>query len=533
MAHERDDDTPATEAQADQAPAAEAGADHAPAAEARADEAQTDGPNAEDAEPDAATTPGQTTTVERSVVPARSDEREQPDRFEQPDGDEEIDGSEGSDVFIVDEAGEIEVEVVETELFAVDADGEIIEVADVAETIEAVDVTEAIETTEAAEAPETAETAETSETIETSEREERDGSSGAPVARPEGAPSEGDRAWRMPAETAPQERIWMSFPPGGGNYLGESDEELTDARTAWTEVAHSILRFEPVTMVVDPHDIGVARRFLSTEVDVVVAPLDDAWMRDIGPTFVLYENGRLGAVTWRFNGWGGQEWANWENDSVIGATVAARAGATRVVSDLVNEGGGIQVDGLGTVLLTETVQLDPGRNPGVSKEEVEAEFARTLGSTNPIWLKRGLHRDAQTYGTRGHVDILATFPSPGRVLVHSQQDVAHPDHEITREVLDALRDARTPEGVEWDLIELPAPQVLRDDSGFVDYSYVNHLVVNGGVIACTFDDPNDEPAQDILTEAYAGREIVGVDARALFARGGGIHCITQQQPAVG
>lgn len=380
------------------------------------------------------------------------------------------------------------------ELFAVDASGEVVDL----------DVVEPDEAAEAAEASDAAEPS--------------DAADRAPL-------------WRMPAETEPQDRIWMAFPPDGG-YLGDTAGELDEARTAWCEVAHSILRFEPVTMVVDPHDLAAARRYLSSEIELVTAPLDDAWMRDIGPTFVLGENGRLGGVTWRFNGWGAQDWAQWGSDSVIGALVAARAGVTRVVSNLVNEGGAINVDGLGTVLLTETVQLDPGRNPELSKEDVEAELARTIGTTNPIWLKRGLYRDAKRFGTRGHVDIVATIPSPGRMLVHSQQDASHPDHEITRDILDTLRASRTPDGAEWDLDELPAPQVLRDEEDFVDYSYVNHLVVNGAVIACTFDDPNDEQALDILGEAYDGREVVGVDARAIFERGGGIHCITQQQPRV-
>jgi agmatine deiminase len=333
----------------------------------------------------------------------------------------------------------------------------------------------------------------------------------------------------MPAETEPQERIWMAFPRGGA-YLGDTAEELDEARNAWCEVAHQILRFEPVTMVVDPHDLGVARRYLSSQVELVTAPLDDAWMRDIGPSFVLDGRGRLGAATWRFNGWGAQDWAEWGSDSVIGALVAARAGATRVVSDLVNEGGGIQVDGLGTVLLTETVQLDPNRNPGRTREDVEAELGRTLGGTNPIWLERGLYRDAQRFGTRGHVDIVATIPSPGRLLVHTQPDAGHPDHEITRGILETLRASRTPDGEEWDIVELPAPQVLRDEDDFIDYSYINHLVVNGGVIAGTFGDPNDEQALDILAAAYEGREVVALDARPLFERGGGIHCITLQQP---
>ena len=337
--------------------------------------------------------------------------------------------------------------------------------------------------------------------------------------------------WRMPAETAEQDRVWMAFPPQGYN-LGESAADADEARSTWAAVAHAVLGFAPVSMVVDPVDRAVARTYLSAEIDMVEAPLDDAWMRDIGPTFVVDEAGGLGAVDWVFNGWGQQDWATWEKDARIGAFVAECAGAERVGSDLVNEGGGIHIDGDGTVLVTETVQLDPYRNPGLSKADVEAELRRTLGISNVVWLPRGLTRDSQRYGTRGHVDIVATSPSPGTVLVHTQTDVEHPDHVVSREVAAVLQAARDAHGDPFELVELPAPNVLRDDEGWVDYSYVNHLVVNGGVIACTFDDPRDAEAREILSAAYPGREVVGVDARPLFARGGGIHCITQQQPAI-
>ena len=202
-----------------------------------------------------------------------------------------------------------------------------------------------------------------------------------------------------------------------------------------------------------------------------------------------------------------------------------------IVSALVNEGGGIQVDGEGTVLVTETVQLDPGRNPGLSRADVEAELARTIGATHVVWLPRGLARDSERFGTRGHVDIVAAIPSPGTLLVHSQQDPRHPDFQVSREIIEHLRTTKDAAGRAWNIIEVPAPETLWDDEGFVDYSYINHVVVNGGVIACTFADPNDDKALQILAEAYPGRRVVGIDARELFARGGGIHCITQQQPA--
>src|SRR5690606_34981104 len=138
----------------------------------------------------------------------------------------------------------------------------------------------------------------------------------------------------------------------------------------------------------------------------------------------------LGAVDFVFNGWGAQEWAEWDKDQHIGRIVAEAAGATVISSDLVNEGGGIQVDGAGRVVLTETVQLDPHRNPGMTKEQVEMELARTIGITSALWRPRALQRDHDTFGTRGHSDILAAFTTPEILLMHQQNNAAHPDHRI-------------------------------------------------------------------------------------------------------
>jgi agmatine deiminase len=200
----------------------------------------------------------------------------------------------------------------------------------------------------------------------------------------------------------------------------------------------------------------------------------------------------------------------------------------------VNEGGGIHVDGEGTVLVTETVQLDPRRNRYADRRRVEEELARTIGATRAVWLPRGLTRDYDDLGTNGHVDIVATLPSPGRILLHAQEDPAHPDFAVTRELRALLSDQTDGAGRPFDVVDLPAPATLRDEEGFVDWSYVNHLVVNDGVIACGFGEAAaDARARGILAEAYPGRRVVTVDARPIFARGGGIHCITQQQPAAG
>jgi agmatine deiminase len=334
----------------------------------------------------------------------------------------------------------------------------------------------------------------------------------------------------MPAEGERHDRLWLAWPTAGYT-LGDTAEDAEEARQTWAAVANAAAGFEPVSLVVHPRDAELAPRYLDGSIEVHVREIDDAWIRDSGPTFVL-EDDALGAVTWVFNGWGAQEWASWEHDSRLAPAIAGWTGARRIDSDLVNEGGGIHVDGLGTVLVTETVQRDPGRNPGITREAVEAELHRTLGTSTAIWLPRGLTRDSDTFGTRGHVDIVATFASPGVVLLHDQRDRSHPDFAVSGQLRAVLEEATDARGEPLRIVELPAPQTLRDPEGFVDYSYVNHVMVNDGIIACSFGDDNDADAVAILRDAYPERSVVAVDARPLFARGGGIHCITQQQPAV-
>lgn len=341
-------------------------------------------------------------------------------------------------------------------------------------------------------------------------------------------------AWRMPAETAAHERTWMAFPRTGYT-LGESPAEQEEGYAAWAATAHAIAEFEPVTMVVDPSEMERARRMLSGNIELLEAPLDEFWMRDFGPTFVVDDErpGVLGAVNWIFNGWGDPAWAEWQLSAQIGRTVAESVGAELIPSLLVNEGGGIHVDGEGTVLLTETVQLDPRRNRYADKARVEAEMARTIGASHAIWLPRGLTRDYDEFGTNGHVDIVATITSPGHLLLHAQLDPAHPDFAVTAQLREFFRGQRDAAGRAFEVHEIPAPATLRDAEGFVDWSYVNHLVVNDGVVACGFGEPEaDERAREILAEVYPGRRVVNVDARPMFDRGGGIHCITQQQPRV-
>lgn len=328
----------------------------------------------------------------------------------------------------------------------------------------------------------------------------------------------------MPAEWVEHSRTWMAWPPTGYT-LGDTEEDANTARQTWANVANAIIDYEPLTMVVNHGDETLARQYLDERVEIVSTDLNDAWMRDIGPTFIK-EDGKLKAVNWIFNGWGAQGWAKWNFDELVAGFVADRSGVERVDSRLINEGGGIHVNGEGAVLLTETVQLGSGRNDSWTREQVEIEIHSKLGTSQAIWLKRGLTRDYDEFGTRGHVDIVACFSDANTILFHDQQNPEHPDFEVSKEVRRTLESFP-----QFKLIPVPAPKTLTDDEGWVDYSYINHYIVNGAVILCAFNDENDAVAKKVLEGAYPGRKIVLVDARELFARGGGIHCITQQQPA--
>lgn len=327
------------------------------------------------------------------------------------------------------------------------------------------------------------------------------------------------RGFAMPPEWAPHAATWMAFPPavyGGGS--------LEAARRGWVDVALAIVPFEPVSMVVDPADIAAAHALLGDAVQYVEMPLNDAWMRDIGPTFVTTD-AEIAAVDWTFNGWGAQSWARWNKDRDVARAIAAHMGIESVPGDLINEGGGIEVDGAGTVILTSTVQLDPERNPGLTPADVETRVHAVLGTTRALWIPRGLSGDYLDFGTRGHVDLVAKFVGTGRVMVHDQRDVSHPDHAVSAAVMSQMSEAG------FEVVAVSAPLTREVDGRLCDWSYVNCYLCNDAVILGVYGDEQDDEAAGVLRTLFPERTIVRVDARPLFALGGGVHCITQQQPA--
>lgn len=332
--------------------------------------------------------------------------------------------------------------------------------------------------------------------------------------------------WHMPAEWGPHRRTWMAWPCNDFVFGEVGSAEA--AYRAWAGAANAVRRFEPVVMVCNPGEAATARGYLDERIEIVEHPLGDSWMRDTGPTFVIGEDGSLGGVDWTFNGWGGRTFPEAADDALVARFVCERTGAMRIPSLLVNEGGGIHTDGQGTLLLTESVQLNPNRNPNWSREAIETELHAKLGTRKAIWLKRGLMGDTLDGGTDGHVDTLAAFVKPGVVVVHGQPDPDHPDHKAAQENAAILRDATDAQGNTLEVVVLDAPDAPPD----LPCSYVNFSFVNGGVVLCGFDDPQDSAIVETFRRFFNDREIVQVPARDIFRGGGGVHCITQHEPLV-
>jgi len=305
-------------------------------------------------------------------------------------------------------------------------------------------------------------------------------------------------------------------------------EGILRAQQAYARVARAISSFEPVTLAARAHEVAEARLATGGKVEVVEMPLDDSWARDFGPTFLRNGKGRVSGVQWVFNAWG-QKYHPYTNDAAFARRVLEMIGAPVYKAPLVCEGGALHGDGQGTVLTTEQCLLHPNRNPDRTKGEIEEVLKAELGARSIIWLGSGFS-DTET---DGHIDNIACFAGPGRVILGMPPARSHPDYAPTQDALQRLSAAHDAEGRPLEIIELPQPKKQRPSwSGrLLATSYVNFYLANGAVIMPAFDDPNDEGARTILAQCFPGRDIMQIDALDIVQGGGGIHCITQQEPA--
>ena len=327
----------------------------------------------------------------------------------------------------------------------------------------------------------------------------------------------------MPAESAPHSGCWMGWPQRESIWHGH----IEAARDDYARVAQAIARFEPLTMLADPAQAEDASARCGPSVRVVAAPLDDSWLRDSGPTFMLDAAGARAAAVFTFNAWGAK-CRPFDKDAAIGGQVAALASARAFHSDLVVEGGGFLSDGEGTLITAESCVLNPNRNPGWTKEAADAELRAMLGVQKIIWLPGDLTDQA----TDGHVDGYVAFIRPAAVLIETVVDSADPRFPImaeNRRVLESETDAR---GRRFELLPIAeAPRTaVPDGEEIYCRSYVNFYLANGAVIAPSYGIAEDAEVVETLRRAYPDRRVVPLELRDLFRGGGGIHCITQQEP---
>lgn len=332
--------------------------------------------------------------------------------------------------------------------------------------------------------------------------------------------------WFMPDEGDPHLRTWMAF---GASQKVWGEKLLPEVQRNVATIALTIAQYEPVSMLVHQTDLAVAQRLMADKVDLIVCPLDDLWMRDTGPVFVVTENGDTAAVDFNFNGWGEKQ--DCDADAHVAAFVAQCAGVRRIKTHLVLEGGGIEVDGQGTAIITESCVLNDNRNPGVSKGQCERELKRLLGVEHIIWLPGMKGKDI----TDGHTDFYARFARPGVVVAGYDPDPQSFDHAVTKRHLDILRTATDGEGRTLDVVVLEAPSKVREQFATDDFAagYINFYVCNGAVIAPEFGDARaDAAAKRELQHVFPGRDVVQINIDGIAAGGGGIHCTTQQEPKV-
>jgi agmatine deiminase len=350
--------------------------------------------------------------------------------------------------------------------------------------------------------------------------------------------------FRMPAEWAPHDGCWMIWPERPDNWrLGGKPAQEAFAAMATAIAGGGDL----VTMAVSERQFDHARDVLPAEIRVVEMTTDDAWMRDVGPTFVVDGKGGRRGVDWVFNAWGGVEgglyWP-WDHDALVARKVLEIERSGRYRAPLVLEGGSIHVDGEGTVLTTEECLLNRNRNPSLTREQIEEHLRAYLGAEKVLWLGAGTLNDE----TDGHIDNIACFTAPGVVALHWTDDASDPQHAISADALRRLEGMTDARGRSLEVHKLPMPGPLHlteEQARGVDHvhgsvprvpgdrlagSYVNFYIANTRVVMPLLDERTDDEARAIVAGLFPGREVVGVPGIEILLGGGNVHCITQQLP---
>ncbi|TFH92608.1 agmatine deiminase [Vibrio ouci] len=347
----------------------------------------------------------------------------------------------------------------------------------------------------------------------------------------------------FPAEFQPVSQVWLAWPERRDNWR----DDALPAQLTFARIANAISEVTKVCVAVSSKQFDHARDLLQPEVRLVEIPYNDAWMRDIGPTVLVNESGERRGISWQFNAWGGEYnglYDNWQQDDLVASSVCDIIGIDHYSAPFVLEGGSIHTDGEGTLYTTEECLLSPGRNPLLTKQQIEEQLKQYLSIEKVIWLPKGLFNDE----TDGHVDNLMHVIAPGKVVLSWTDDPSDPQYQLSREVEKVLNSQTDAKGREIEIVRLPLPgplhyseseaQGIEVSSGMsraagerLSASYANFLIVNGYVFLPLLDDRTDAEAISVLQSAMPEHQIIGIPTREVLLGGGNIHCITQQIPA--
>ena len=333
--------------------------------------------------------------------------------------------------------------------------------------------------------------------------------------------SPGQSGFRMPAEWEAHERCWMAW-PCRRSLWGAGFER---AQRAYAAVANAIADFEPVTMLVLPEHKARAAGLCAAAVELLEFPLDDSWTRDTLPNFVVNSAGEVAGSLFQFNAWGGK-YTHFRRDATLGHRLCEHLGLRSFTSALFMEGGGISVDGEGTVLTTQSCVLNANRNPRITKAQAEDELCEALGASRVLWIPG----DPDDEETDGHVDGSACFVRPGVIMVEQSPSKGSRRDVACRPNLDALQGVRDAAGREIELLVIEEAHEALAKGDIFCSSYINFYVANGGVVMPGYGISRDRQAQETVQAAFPDREVVQVPINDIACGGGAIHCITQQQP---
>ena len=336
----------------------------------------------------------------------------------------------------------------------------------------------------------------------------------------------------MPAEWEPHSATWLTWPHNPETWPGQDMAKIEDV---YVQMIKALAKGEKIHLLVNRESDAFRLNKLvksstptNENITIYYITTNDAWIRDYGPNFLVRETSsgkrEVSANLWTFDSWGGKY--EWDLDNRVGATIMDLAGIPRFEPGIVLEGGAIEVNGRGLCITTEQCLLNPNRNGGLEKAEMESYLKRYLGIREIIWCQGNIEGD----DTDGHIDNLVRFVQPETVLCAWEEDTTDPNHVCLQENLKILESFRDESGKPLNVLKLPMPGRITGDEGRLPASYANFYIGNRAVLLPTYNHPNDAVAESLLKRFFSDREIVGIPCERFVWGLGAIHCVTQQQP---